>query len=236
MQGPSRYDLYRTFTEFVANDLQRERTKTNRRMFGVFLWCFLVPTLLAAVLILMMRFGVIPREYKRYLDWLILIFPVCYSLYILSSEVLIGIPFVFKRGGMANSVAQAYRDSQWRDRVCEGLRGGLRAGRAEWTWICANYRIDLNNLHARNKYLTGLAGAVFFLLIRGIDYLGEGQEEKVMWVRNPVFGWMETGNDWSPIVGLVLFLTLFYLSGNQSHQTLSRYLDCAELMRLDHED
>ena len=67
-------------------------------MFSVFLWCFLMPVAISIVGLLLIKVGVFPRKARTNLDWLILVFPVLYSLYILSSEVLIGNSFHVQKG------------------------------------------------------------------------------------------------------------------------------------------
>lgn len=75
-----------------------------------------------------------------------------------------------------------------------------------------------------------LAGAVFFLLMYGIDSL-TGQEEKINWVKSPALGWIQISNDhFSEFVGLALFLAVLYLLGNQTYFSPKRYLNCIELI------
>ena len=122
--------------------------------------------------LLLIKVGVFPRKARTNLDWLILVFPVLYSLYILSSEVLTGIPSVFKKGGLAGSLKQASQDGEWRERVCDSMVSSLHFSELEWEWIVKSFRIDFENMRHRTKYLTVLAGAVFFLVMQGIDSLG----------------------------------------------------------------
>ena len=70
MQNRSQQELYRSFIDLIATDAQRERRVANRRMRAVFIWCFLVPVLISAVALLMIRFGVLTREFRAYLEWI----------------------------------------------------------------------------------------------------------------------------------------------------------------------
>jgi hypothetical protein len=230
MQGRTRPELYRDFMEFIQDDIQHERSLVHRRMFNVLLWCFLLPALVSALLLMLVKMGAIPRSARGYLDWLVLIFPVSYSLYILGSEVLNQVPAAFRRGGVSTTLGQALKDMQWRTRVCEAMnRAFPGVVSEEWSWVIFNYRTDLEALQSRNKYMTALAGAVFFLIMQGIDSIS-GDAEHVVWEKNPIFGWIESNtNDLSQFVGLGLFLVLLYVSGNQTYHSLSRYLRCAEL-------
>jgi len=223
-------EAYRVFLDFVGNDVQRERLYSNRRMFSVFLWCFLMPSVVSIAFLLLIKVGVFPRKARVNLDWLILVFPVFYSLYILSSEVLSGIPTIFRRGGLAASLKQAEREGQWRERVCDSLVTSVNLSESEWEWVLTSFRIDLENIRHRTKYLTALAGAVFFLVMQGIDSIGDGAEN--LWLKNPLMGWAEATNDISQLMALGLFLVLLYLSGSQTYHSLLRYLNCAELASL----
>lgn len=230
MQGRTQQELYRAFIDFVAGDLQRERHLVNRRMMSVFIWCFLTPTLMSISLLLLVKFRILPKSTRNYLDWVILILPVFYSLYVLSFEVLSHIPAIFRRGGGAITLEQSLKDGEWRERTLDALERSISATRDEWDWIVASFRIDLQAMEYRTKYLTALAGAVFFLIMQGIDSLTDG-EGKVTWVKTTVLGWVETSaSDLSQFVGLTLFLVLLYLSGSQTYQSLKRYLHCAELL------
>ena len=225
------HQTYRTFLEFVGEDLQRERRQANRRMLSVFLWCFLAPVFLSIVILLLVKIGIVPRRAKNNLDWLILVFPVLYSLYILGSEVVAGLPQMFRRGGLVHSLRQAETQSEWRERVCEDMKSHLKFGTREWKWVVMSFQVDLETMRYRAKYLTALAGAVFFLLLEGIDSLTEGPD--LNWLKNPVVGWVETSNTISQLMALALFLVLLYLTGSQAYHSLRRYMDCAEIVSLE---
>jgi hypothetical protein len=234
MQGRTREELYQQFIDWVGNDVQRQRQRTNRRMLGVFVWCFFLPVVSAATVLLLIHFQILPRSAKGYADWLILVFPVLYSLYILSSEVLSEMPSVFRRGGIASTLGHASREGEWRRKVCDGLLVAVPANYEEWRWVVTSFRMDLNGIKQRHAHLTALAGAVFFMIMHGIDSLGDSGEPLVAPTTRVVMGWVEAANnDISQMVGLVLFLMLLYLSGSQTFYSLSRYLNCAELVVID---
>lgn len=232
MQNRSRSELYQNFIEFIANDVQRERHLTNRRMLSVFFWCFFLPALISVTILLLVKFGILPKSTRNYLDWLVLILPIIYSLYFLSSEVITQVPRALRKGGMASTLAQSLKEGEWRERVCEGMKKDVSATAEEWSWMIASFKMDLQAMEYRTKYLTALAGAVFFLLMQGIDSISD-EGSKVTWVKSSIFGWVETSsNDFTQFVGLALFLVLLYLSGSQTSQSLKRYLNCAELVKL----
>ncbi|MFZ9596134.1 MAG: hypothetical protein ACO3A2_08665 [Bdellovibrionia bacterium] len=224
-------ELYRDFLEFVARDIQKERVLLNRRMLSVFIWCFVFPLMTSGTVLIFAKLQLLPRSAKNHADLLIVLFPVLYSLYFLGSEVLFQIPKVIKKGGVFATLGQSVTEGQWRERVCAAMGTQITASPQDWHWIIESFKVDLRSMRYRTKHLTVLGGAVFFLLMRGIDSLGE-LESKPMWVKSPVFGWVDSSSDLSQFVGLALFLTLLYLSGTQTHQSFYRYLNCAILLQL----
>src|SRR4051812_25200425 len=134
-QVRSREELYRSFIDFIGRDVQRERRNVNKRMVSVFVWCFLLPAIVSGSILILIRFQVFPRSAKSYADWLILVFPVLYSLYILSSEVLSQIPSALKRGGIATTLSQAIKEGEWRRKVCDGMSTSVQANYEEWKWL-----------------------------------------------------------------------------------------------------
>lgn len=230
----TREELYQSFIDFVGNDIQRERRHANRRMIYVFIWCFFLPAVFSATILLLIRFQIFPRWAKSYADSLILVFPVLYSLYILSFEVLAEIPSVFRRGGIVTTLSHAAKEGQWRRRICDGIQSGIPATAEEWKWVVTSFRMDLNGLKQRTGHMTALAGAVFFLIMHGIDSLGDTTVPRQPPTPNMVLGWVEAANnDISQMVALALFLGLFYLSGSQTYYSLNRYMNCAELVLID---
>jgi hypothetical protein len=197
-------------------------------MFTFIFWCFLLPTALSATLLLLVKIHLLPRMARSYIESLNLVFPVLYSLYFLGSEVLKDAPAAFKKGGVSMALRQSLRQGEWREKICDGLAKSVSSNTEDWRWIVESFRIDLKMMQDRTRYLTALAGAVFFLIMQGIDTLSG--DEKVTWVRDSVLGWVQTSSDISQFIGLALFLVLLYLSGSQTHQSLRKYLDCAELM------
>ena len=195
-----------------------------------------MPAVLTFFLLILIRLHWLPFTARPYLQWMVLTFPVLYSLYILTSEVLTELPQVWRRGGVANTLVQPRKDSQWRERVTEALGRALPSVTPlEWAWIVASFRIDLDTMKSRTRYLTGLAAAVFYLILQGIDSLADTEATaKTTWTRSPIFGWIEnsTNLDIGPWLAFGVVLVLLYLSGSQTHQTLMRYQTCAELIQL----
>jgi hypothetical protein len=219
-----RRSLYHRYLEFVQAAHQKDRMDVNRRMRSVFVWCFLAPVVTVAVVVLLVNFGILPRAFRSYQDWILLFFPVLYSLYFLGSQVLSGVPEAFRRGGFGVTLGQAAQEADWRIEVCGAMEKEFEWSDDEWHWVVANAEEDLERMQMRTRHLTALAGAVFFLIMQGIDSLTNDNAFTVL-AADPT---ATTSSEW---IGLALFLLLLYLSGQQSVQILRRYLSCARFVR-----
>lgn len=222
--------LYSKYLEFVHSANQKDQMDVNRRIRSVFLWCFLIPVVVVAVVLLLVNRGILPRAFRSYQDWILLIFPVLYSLYFLSSQVLSGIPDAFRKGGFGLTLGQASREADWRIKLCESMEKDLNWRPEEWSWVISNIEEDLERLQMRVRHLTALAGAVFFLIMQGIDSLTFDAPTYPAAVPDL------TGSGSSQWLGLVLFLLLLYLSGQQNVQTIRRFLGCARLVQKQAQD
>jgi len=225
-----RKHLYGKYLEFVQSANQKDQMHVNRRIRSVFLWCFLIPVVVVAVVLLLVNRGVLPRAFRSYQDWILLVFPVLYSLYFLSSQVLTGIPDAFRKGGFGLTLGQASREADWRIQLCESMEKDLNWNPDEWSWVISNIEEDLDRLQMRVRHLTALAGAVFFLIMQGIDSLTFDAPAYSANVPDI------TGSSSSQWLGLALFLLLLYLSGQQNIQTIRRFLGCARLVKKHRQD
>lgn len=232
MQGKGRFELYREFTEFVSNDVQRERRKLNRRMIYVLFWCFIAPAFLTLILLVLIRLGVLPWRTKAIADAMLIIFPVLYGVYVLGSEVLLEIPAVLKRGGLSATLSHSVRETEQRMKTCEDLRRAVHADSDQWHWIISNFTIELERFLYRIRFLTGMAGVVFFLILQGVDLLAD-PDAAIPVVSHPATGLVLVPAEWTQYMGLLIFLVLFYLSGTQTYHSLKRYRECAELVVAD---
>lgn len=210
---------------------------------SVFVWCFLAPALVTTMLFVLVKVDLVPRKVYRYADWIFLVFPTIYSLYFMASEVLLEFRTTLRRGGLGNVLAESEREAGWRVRIIHRLREHVGCDPADWQWIAASFRMDLRRILNRARYVTALGGAVFFLLLQGIDSIGDfspavplsgsaiGRQVSPMAVFE---GWFEvSSNSLAQFTGLGLFVLLLYLAGNRTYHVLSRYLDCVELMLSD---
>ncbi len=175
------------------------------------------------------------------MDWLIVIFPVAYGLYMLSSDALRELPVMIRRGGIAATLNRALEEERWRARVCGEMKAkffdskSLEKRSSGWNWLMDNFEIDLANVQNRTRYLTALAGAVFFLIFQGIDAFDSPHAES-RWSTSSIMGWFEaSSSSFTQFFALGIFLMLLYVSGNQVYLSLARYLHCARLVAKDTE-
>lgn len=211
------HQKYVEFLHFVQERNNSERAAVSRKIFSFFFWCFLAPSLVSVAVLLLSNGKVLPRSTRGYLDWIMLIFPVLYSLYFVGGQVLRGVPRVYREGGFALTLGQVADESEWRTKLCTDLQGKFHWSQADWYWISQSLETDIERLFTRARYLTALAGAVFFLIMQGLDAITQdantiAAEGVIQWV------------------GLALFLVLFYLSSLQTPQSLQRYLSCTKLI------
>ncbi|MBL7714743.1 MAG: hypothetical protein JNL01_04695 [Bdellovibrionales bacterium] len=233
MNHRSRHEAYQQFLEFIRRDSQKDRNAVNRRMLSVFIWCFLIPVLAMTGLNFLVKMGWVPLKARAYSDVVFLIFPVAYSVYFLNAEVVRGLPRLFRQGGLANSLRQADEEDAWREKVVDSMKRTVGGAPETWAWVYQSFRMDLEAMENRTRYLTALAGAVLFLIMQGIDLISD-EGRRVVWEKDPVMGWVETNSfDTAQYIGLVLFLLLLYLSGMQTVYSLRRYLNCAEIVQSD---
>lgn len=230
----NRGSVYRQFLSLIQSKVRAERSAGNRRMFSVFLWCFLIPAGIALTVFALIRFGVLAPSARSYADSALLFFPIVYSLYFLGSGMGREAVGVFRHGGLSATLERVAQEGEWRDRMCGEMRKDLSVTTEDWRWIARNYEMDLNALKVRFRHLSVLSGAVFFLLLQGIDLISPEVSEPVALDAVGFLNWLRWASDSViQLVTLGLFLILFYLSGSQVYHSLQRYLDCAELLGRD---
>ena len=162
----SRSQQYRQFLSLIQSKVRAERSAGNRRMFSVFLWCFLIPAAIALTVFTLIRFGVLPPAARNYADSALLFFPIVYSLYFLGSGMGREAVGVFRHGGLSATLERVAQEGEWRDRISGEMRREFSASSDDWRWIARNYEMDLKALKVRFRHLSVLSGAVFFLLLQ----------------------------------------------------------------------
>jgi hypothetical protein len=237
MQRFSKNELYAEFLGFLAKEMQRERYSVNRRVFSVLFWCILLPVMIFSVLFLFVLLGWIPFFIRSYLGWIILLFPILYTMRFLGLGFLKELPKIFKKNGGSVLLGQMQEKGKWRVSVCDELQTKLGLRGFEWRWLKINFEKDLDQMQARSRYLTVLVGAVLFLMIGVLDSVGrQDAPADFLSSAESFYLWFQSiGGDLQQFIGLVLFLVLFYLSDSQMQQFLRRYLDCLELLSIESE-
>jgi len=234
VQSKTLKDCYKNFLDFVNRRAREQRKTFNKRMFYVFMWCFFAPVATIAIVLILIATDVLPYRLKNNFEWLILAFPITYSLYFFGSEVLMEVPRIFRKGAMAVALEHNLKDGKWRDEICLKLEKDLPFSTDQLKWVIENYKLDLKLMRYRIRHITILGGAVFYGVLRGLDSLSLEREAIFHQLnKTSVLAWVQIINyEISQILGLSIFLILFYLAGMQNLQTLERYLDCAELSLL----
>lgn len=231
MLKKSRTDLYQDFLGFVQAHVRKEREPVRRRMYHVLIWCFLLPILSSAILAVLYRLGWVPVQARAIQDWVILLFPVLYSIFFLGRDLSKGIPILYRKGGAASALEQAREQARWREEVIAEIKRSMNFSTEDWRWIRQNFQIDLDLMKFRTKYLTALGGAVFFLIIKGVDYFSDVPVEEAIPSPEFVVSWVTAvGNQISEIAVTVFFLVMLYLSGTEVSHSFERYLHCVELI------
>lgn len=237
MQHRTRTELYRDFIQFVQRDTQRERTVFKRRMVNVLIWCLALPAFFSMVYTVGVKAGLIATRYQKYSDWIMLAFPVVYSLYFLRSHMAAEAGAEWRKAGIAGNLGQTLRQAEWRDRTCTELQRVVPAREGDWPWISQSFRMDIEEFQNRTKFITALAGAVFFLIFQGLDLLSSDGGHRTEYTPSMVISWVEVASSQMiELAALVLFLVLLYLSGMETVHSLERYLNCSELLRLKAEE
>jgi hypothetical protein len=221
---------YLEFVEFVKKDSELDRAADTRRVIGLFIWCFLAPAAIAGVLFGLSQAGVIGPRWSGLIDLLMILFPVIYSFQFLGISVLRQLPRALRQGNVRTVLDSCAQEARWRDSTVQKMRDQVRANPQEWRLLAQAFQFDLDAMLRRSRYLTVLGGAIFFLLMQGLDSLGSPVDlSSAHWVRNPQTGWLEAKSDEViQMGGLTLFLILLYLSGTQTHHALQRYQVCAK--------
>lgn len=228
--------LYLRFLQWVEEDSADERRSVQRRLSGLFVWCFVAPAFVSLTLVMLMRAGMLPPRARSVVDWVILVFPLGYAVFFLGSEFWRGLRDALKRGGIGSVLGQIEREAALRSSAIIRLERFMGdASGAQWRWVRSSFAADLESLLFRTRFVTVLAGSVLFLIMQGIDAIAPDSPTPVEYIRHPWLGWLATrpGNDLAaglgPLIGLGLFLVLLYLSGLQTHQALKRYQRYLEL-------
>ncbi|MGE0615265.1 MAG: hypothetical protein AB7P04_06465 [Bacteriovoracia bacterium] len=224
----TRLKLYTDFSQYISKENQRERGVVTRRIWGVFVWCFLVPIGVSVLFLVFLHTGALPPKFKAYSDWVTLLSPLVYSAYFFGSEFLKNLPSALLAGGVETTLHHQLKLSEWRDQTCETLRAQLGGNQQDWQWLAQTFRMDLRDLLFRIRYMTALSGVVFFIILYGLDSLEDGPSVSDGRMILHVFETLM--NAGSQILLIGLFLVLLYFSGIQIHQSLLRYLDCVELL------
>lgn len=229
----SNQEVYEDFLKFVSSHSQINRAVMNRKMFSVFIWCFATPAITSITVLILVKFGILPVATKQYIEWLVLAFPVAYASLIMGSEIINGLPNLFRYGGLSTTLKQIRKDFDWRTETVEELKQKLQARPDQWKWLAVNFEIDLASLRSRTRFMTIFGGIAFFLVFSGIDHMGtepvlpDQPSVEYLWILIAT-----TVDGVFQVFAFILFLILLHLSGSQVIQALEKYLSCLESLSM----
>ena len=222
---------YGQLVAWVQADMKKDRVLVNRKVFSVVLWCLIFPVLITMVMYGLRRYQVI--EQVRYADTIMFLPPFFYALYSLW-PMLRDLPQVFQKGGLGAMLEESHREVEWREKTANQLQVDLKLTAKEWSAVSFHLKQDLERMTDQNRYMTILTAVVLFFMFQFLD-LGGGQE--IIYQAGPtglVKAWVDQFSQWSvQVISLVLFSSLFYLSGFQFQRYLKRYWVCIQRIVLE---
>ena len=207
---------YGRFVKWVQEDMNKARITVNQKVFSLVLWSLVLPAGFSVILYGLRKFQIVPPT--RIVDSLLFLPPFLYAMVSLW-PTLRDLPRTFRIGGLG---------VEWREEIAARLLRDISLTRNEWRLIEFHLDEDIERMRAKNRYLAVLAGAVLFFMYQFLDLGGgsiEGPHE-----RGPMgvfMVWVDQFSQWGgQLSAIILFSSLFYLSGIQLQKHLIRYLVC----------
>jgi hypothetical protein len=220
----SNHAAYSQFVQWIQNDMRKDSALMNRKVFSVVLWCLILPTFTSLLLFGLRKFHLV--ETVRFADGIVFFPPFIFALYSLW-PTLRNLPKVFRKGGIGTLLDESAREVEWRENTSDKLVTALKLTPKEWDLISFHLQSDLERMAYQNRYMTLLAGVVLFFMFQFLDL---GSSGGVVYQAGPtgmIQAWVDQFSQWSiQVMSLVLFSTLFYLSGLQFQRYLTRYWVC----------
>jgi hypothetical protein len=228
------HQKYELFSNWIKEDMRKDRFHVNRKVFSVVFWCLILPSLLLITLVILRRYQWIGTW--RYVDLLIYIPALGYTIYSMWPTFR-DIPKVFKKGGMNSMLEESSKEVEWRESTVTRLNSDLNFTGKEWKMIGFHLRFELQRLKQQNWYMSILAAVVLFFMFQFLDF-GSATVTEIQPDHFTIMkGWLEQFIQWGlQVITLVLFIALFYLSGLQFQRHLDRYLVCVERILIEDED
>ncbi len=229
-----RAEQYHRFTLWIQEDLKSDRVTVNKKVFSVVIWCLILPALiiLASGFLKKYQLGIS----DRYIDSIVFLPSLVYALYSFW-PALKSIPETFKKGGLSAMLSESVREVRWREKTVQKLNQEFKLSLYEWKNISFHLESDLSRMTDQNRYMTILTAAVLFFMYQFLE-LGTVSSEQV--VSSPAELpklWVDQFTSWTiQLFSLVLFSSLFYLSGFQFQRYLRRYLVCVQKLIKDYEE
>jgi hypothetical protein len=217
---------YGQFVGWVQNDLKKDRIAVNRKVFSVVLWCLILPILLTGVLFTLRKLQWI--EPVKYLDSILLFPPFAYAVYSIWPTIR-DFPKAFQKGSIGAMLEESLEEVRWRESTSQRLQAEVRLTSQEWSQVLFHLEHDLDRMRDQNRYMTILTAVVLFFMFQFLDLGGADPMLVESGPAGLVKVWVDQFSQWSiQVISLVLFSSLFYLSGLQFQRYLYRYSVCVQ--------
>ena len=220
------HHAYQQFIQWVQEDLNQHRLMVNRKVFSVVFWCLVLPAVMSLVLYGLKKFQIVNDV--RQFSVIVFTPPFLYALYSIWPTFR-DIPRVFKKGGIGATLEESVREVEWREQVVQRLSQEVRLTAREWRLVEFHLEREIDRMRMQNRHMTALSGVVLFFMFQFLDLGSLPEEVNGAGAGELVRSWVEQLSQWGgQVFSLLLFSTLFYLSGTQIHRYLERYRVCVE--------
>jgi hypothetical protein len=139
-------------------------------------------------------------------------------------------------GGVDAILQESSREVLWREQTADRLQREVQLSPREWRIIAFHLDQDIQRLNSQNRYMTVLTAVVFFFMYQFLDLGGGGEIIHERGAMGVFTGWVDQFAQWgTQIFAILLFSTLFYLSGIQLQKYLVRYEACVRRLGMNFE-
>ncbi len=210
--------------------MSNTRNLVNRKVFGLVLWCLVIPAILSIAMYGLRKFQILTT--LRYVDTILFLPPFLFTVFYLWPTFR-DLPRVFRMGGLGSLLEESAGEVRWSEETTLRMSQELPLTPSEWKVISFHLSEQIKRMESKNFYLSSLVAVVLFFMYQFLDIGGgvEGvPEEGVLGVFKT---WVEQISQWgAQVFGIILFSLLFFLSGYQLQKHLIRYETCVRRLAL----
>jgi len=210
--------------------MSNTRSLVNRKVFGLVLWCLVIPSVLSLLLYGLRRFQILVAD--RYVDIVLFLPPFLFTLFSLWPTFR-RLPRTFRMGGFGAILEESAIEVRWSEETAMRMNQELGFTSSEWSLISFHLSEQIEQARSKNRHLSALVAVVFFFMYQFLDIGGGGEVSRESGVLGILNGWVDQLSQWgSQILGIILFSLLFYLSGLQLQKYLIRYAGCVKRLAM----